>query len=82
MSTTKTKLRSLELYLSTHPDNEVNSECADRLSDVEELINNESALIKRNEELEEYLKELKDRFEFYDDKTSMKEITELLNKKH
>ena len=35
MSTTKTKLRSLELYLSTHPDNEVNSECADRLSDVE-----------------------------------------------
>ena len=28
MSTTKQKLRSLELYLSAHPDNEENSECA------------------------------------------------------
>ena len=32
------KLRSLELYLSAHPDCEINSECADRLSDVQELL--------------------------------------------
>ena len=32
------KLRSLELYLATHPDCEENSECADRLSDVQELL--------------------------------------------
>ena len=32
------KLRSLELYLAAHPDCEENSECADRLSDVQELL--------------------------------------------
>lgn len=32
------KLRSLELYLAAHPDCEINSECADRLSDVQELL--------------------------------------------
>ena len=32
------KLRSIELYLATHPDCEENSECADRLSDVQELL--------------------------------------------
>ena len=38
METLYTKLRRLELYLSTHPDCEENSECADRLSDVQELL--------------------------------------------
>lgn len=33
-----TKLRSLELYLSAHPDNEPGSETADRLSDTQEII--------------------------------------------
>lgn len=33
-----TKLRSLELYLSAHPDNEPGSELADRLSDTQEII--------------------------------------------
>ena len=33
-----TKLRSLELYLSAHPDNEPGSEAADRLSDAQEII--------------------------------------------
>ena len=32
------KLRSLELYLAAHPYCEENSECADRLSDVQELL--------------------------------------------
>lgn len=31
------KLKSLELYLSAHPDNEEHSECADRLEDVQEI---------------------------------------------
>lgn len=31
------KLKSLELYLSAHPDNEEHSECRDRLEDVIEL---------------------------------------------
>lgn len=90
MSTTKTKLRSLELYLSAHPDNEENSECADRLSDVEELLqeipDNESALIKRNEELEAMLEKCKSLFDQRqlpyerDCVEFSKEITELLNK--
>lgn len=32
------KLRSLELFLSAHPENEPNSEMEDRLDDVRELI--------------------------------------------
>lgn len=31
------KIQSLRLYLEAHPDNEENSECADRLEDVIEL---------------------------------------------
>ena len=34
-------LRRLEMFLSTHPDNEENSEMADRITDVEILIENE-----------------------------------------
>ena len=57
METTKQKLRSLELYLSAHPDNEENSECSDRLSDVQELLENETQLQKDKEEI---LKSLSD----------------------
>lgn len=37
MNTIKQKLHSIELCLSAHPDNEENSEFADRISDVEEI---------------------------------------------
>ena len=40
------KLRSVELCLSAHPDNEENSEFADRISDLEELQKEVSNLIK------------------------------------
>jgi len=32
-------IRSVELYLSAHPDNESNSECADRIEDMATLFN-------------------------------------------
>lgn len=51
------KLKSLKLYLSAHPDNEENSECADRLSDIQELLENETQLQKDKEEI---LKSLSD----------------------
>lgn len=35
------KLKSLLLYLKAHPDNEEYSECADRISDLEEIIKHE-----------------------------------------
>lgn len=38
INTLKKKLRSLQLFLSAHPENEPDSEMADRLSDVEEMI--------------------------------------------
>ena len=37
MNTIKQKLRSIELCLSAHPDNEENSEFADRISDIEDI---------------------------------------------
>ncbi len=37
METIKQKLRSIELCLSAHPDNEEHSEFADRISDLQEL---------------------------------------------
>lgn len=40
------KLRSVELCLSAHPDNEENSEFADRISDLEELQKEVSNLIE------------------------------------
>jgi|SRR6185503_3047829 len=50
------KLNSLWLCLSTHPDNEPDSEFADRISDLEELIEYEKSE-NLNEELLEWLKE-------------------------
>ena len=34
------KLKSLLLYLEAHPDNEENSECADRIEELKELLKN------------------------------------------
>lgn len=60
------KLRSLELYLAAHPDCEENSECADRLSDVQELLNElpyiEADLKKENEEMKSMLEEIKSKY--------------------
>lgn len=61
------KLRSLELYLAAHPDCEENSECADRLSDVQELLRelpDTTAQLKADKaELLELMAEMKESFD-------------------
>lgn len=51
-----TALRSLELYLSAHPDNEEHSECADRIADVKQIQKEIQFLLAENEQLKELLK--------------------------
>lgn len=46
MNTIKRKLRSIQLCLSAHPDNEPSSELADRISDIKEI---QQELDKENE---------------------------------
>lgn len=43
-----TKLKSIELCLSAHPDNEEHSEFADRIEDLQELPNNIAYEIEKN----------------------------------
>jgi len=55
METIKQKLRSIELCLSAHPDNEEHSEFADRISDLQELPKDIEFEVEKTELKEFYL---------------------------
>lgn len=58
MNTIKQKLRSIELCLLAHPDNEENSEFADRISDVVEIQKEVQNLIEWKESAMNIFKEI------------------------
>lgn len=58
MNTIKQKLRSIELCLSAHPDNEEHSEFADRISDLVEIQKEVQNLIEWKESAMKILNEI------------------------